>query len=112
MSTNSLIVNIICQVTTYIGKILVEFIFSFRLSVTIESESLKYLGNGLFVLCLDSISFMIFHVLLYHILTDSSIYHNIIVLLCEYLFSKCLCTFLSSPKICPEGSGLVIVSIV
>ena len=32
------------------------------LSITIKSESLKYLGNYLFVLCLDSISFIIFHV--------------------------------------------------
>ena len=32
------------------------------LSVTIKSESLKYLGSYLFVLCLDSISFIIFHV--------------------------------------------------
>ena len=35
------------------------------LSVTIKSESLKYLGNDFFVLCLDSISFITFHVFFY-----------------------------------------------
>ena len=37
------------------------------LSVTIKLESIKYLGNVLFVLCLDSISLIIVHVFLYQI---------------------------------------------
>ena len=61
MSTIAFIFNILCQVTTYIGKYALNLFTISDLSVTIKSESLKYLGNDLFVLCLDSISFIIFH---------------------------------------------------
>ena len=62
MSTNAFIFNIICQVTTYIGKYSLNLFTISDLSVTIESESLKYFGNDLFVLCSDNTSFMILHV--------------------------------------------------
>ena len=68
MSMSAFIFNIICQITTYICKnnALNSFTIS-DLSVTIQSVSLNYLGTDLFVLCLDSISFIIFHVFLYRI---------------------------------------------
>ena len=60
-NTSAFIVNIICQITIYIGKTNALNLFTISyLSVTLES--LKYLVNDLFVLCLGSISFIILHV--------------------------------------------------
>ena len=62
MFTSAFIFYITCQITTYISKKSLNLFTICDLSVTIESESLKYLRNDLLVLFLERISFIVFQV--------------------------------------------------
>ena len=55
--------NIVCQMIPYISKKNALNLFAIsNLSVIIEFDSLKYVGNDLLVLLLDRISFIVFQV--------------------------------------------------
>ena len=56
------------------------------LSLTMESESIKCMANDLLALCLDRISFIVYHVILYHILNDSNICHSRVVCIAKTCF--------------------------
>ena len=91
MSTSAFIFNIICQITTYIGKKIkcIEFIYNF---------------------CLDSISFIFFNVFLYRIKNYYYICYNIIVLLCLFFKMPLYVFKLNNNMPYSEDSGLVIVN--
>ena len=54
--------NIVCTMIPYISKNALNLFAISNLSVIIEFESLKYVGNDLSVLLLDRISFIVFQV--------------------------------------------------
>ena len=61
----SLIFNITCQIDTYFSKECVNNLFAMSTSSTIiDSASLKYFGSVFFVLYLQRISFIVYHVFL------------------------------------------------
>ena len=62
MFTSAFIFYITCQITTNISEKSLNLFTISDLSLTIESESLKYLGKDLLVLFLEMISFIVFHV--------------------------------------------------
>ena len=63
MIMEAFVFNIVCQMIPYISKKNALNLFAFsNLSVIIEFDSLKYVGNDLLVLLLDRISFIVFQV--------------------------------------------------
>ena len=60
MIMEAFVFNIVCQMIPYISKKCIKFICN--LSVIIEFDYLKYVGNYLLVLLLDRISLIVFQV--------------------------------------------------